>query len=102
MPSCQNCGFKWSFKDTWKITFKFTGSSGRKCSRCDDTQYISKKSLNRIGIMGILGLILLVLIRPFLAQDLWTSVLLAVPFAVVLTVANLLLIELSGVQQTKR
>ena len=99
MPKCQNCGQKWSLTDTCKIAFKFRGTSGRTCSHCDDIHYLSKKSLNRIGIAAILSLVLTVVIRPLLPQDFGTSLLLAVPLAVGLIVANLFLVELSNMQQ---
>ncbi|MDQ0429459.1 CXXC-20-CXXC protein [Planomicrobium stackebrandtii] len=99
MPKCQNCGHRWSLKDTCKIAFKYRGTSGRTCSRCGDKQYISKKSLNRIGIAAIVSLVLTVVVRPLLPQDFGTSLLLAVPLAVGLIVANLSLVELSNVQQ---
>lgn len=102
MPKCQKCGQKWSLKDTCKIAFKFRGTSRRKCSYCGDFQYLSKKSLYRIGIAGIVGLVLTVVIRPLLPQDFGTSLLLAVPFAVGLIAASLLLVELSNVQQVEK
>lgn len=40
MPTCQNCGFKWSWKDTMKLNFK-----GKwPCANCGREQYVSSKS----------------------------------------------------------
>lgn len=102
MPKCQNCGHQWTLTNTCKLAFKFSGDNGRRCSNCGETQYLSKKSLNRIGITGILGLALIVLIRPLLTQDFWTSMLLSIPFVVVLIAVDLLLVELSNVQWPQR
>lgn len=40
MPRCQNCGFKWSWKDMMKLSFK----SDKKCPNCHKKQYVSGKS----------------------------------------------------------
>ncbi|TWT06498.1 hypothetical protein FQV26_01405 [Planococcus sp. CPCC 101016] len=89
MPHCQNCGRRWGLKDTWEIVFNFGDSKGRKCPECGETQYISKKSRNRSGIIGILMLVLIVLLRPLFGDGLGAAMLMAIPFAVMLVIVNL-------------
>lgn len=102
MPKCQSCGHRWSLKNTGKIAFKFRGNNGRACAHCGNTQYVSKKSVNRMGIAGITIVVLMLLIRPLLPPDFLSAMALAVPFAVVLIVVDLFLMELSSVQPAQR
>ncbi|KWW21960.1 hypothetical protein AS888_05640 [Peribacillus simplex] len=48
MPTCQNCGYKWSWKETFVKLFTF--KSRLKCSFCEGFQYVSKKSKNRLSL----------------------------------------------------
>ncbi|MGE6369949.1 TIGR04104 family putative zinc finger protein [Planococcus kocurii] len=102
MPTCQNCGHKWSLKNTLKVAFKFNGNVGQKCSHCGETQYVSKKSKNQIGIMGIVAFIVVVLIRPLLNQDFSTSMLLAIPLVIVLVIMSIYLTKLSNTREAIR
>lgn len=40
MPRCQNCDFKWSWKDVMKLSLK----GKRECANCHKNQYVSSKS----------------------------------------------------------
>ncbi|MGM0898091.1 MAG: TIGR04104 family putative zinc finger protein [Bacillota bacterium] len=102
MPTCQNCGHKWSLKNTLKVAFKFNGNVGRKCSHCGETQYVSKKSRNLTGIMGIVAFIVVVLIRPLQNQDFSTSMLLAIPLVIVLVIMSIYLTKLSNTREAIR
>ncbi|MEZ0482084.1 TIGR04104 family putative zinc finger protein [Planococcus sp. SSTMD024] len=102
MPTCQNCGNRWSLKDTFKAAFKFNGNTGQKCAHCGETQYVSKKSRNQTGILAIIAFLAVVLIRPLLNQDVSTSLLLAMPIVGVLVIAIIYLIKLSNTPETVR
>ncbi|GIO28384.1 TIGR04104 family putative zinc finger protein [Ornithinibacillus bavariensis] len=47
MPICQNCGEKWSWRQTMKTLFKL------KCPHCSTKQYESTSSRLRSGILTI-------------------------------------------------
>ena len=46
MPKCQNCGYKWTWKETFKKMFTFRNRL--TCPSCEEVQYISKKSRNQL------------------------------------------------------
>lgn len=48
MPTCQNCGYKWSWRETF--VKMFTLSNKLKCPSCEAFQYVSKKSRNQLGL----------------------------------------------------
>ncbi|WP_081755932.1 TIGR04104 family putative zinc finger protein [Paucisalibacillus sp. EB02] len=45
MPTCQNCGKEWSWKQTCKKSF--TLDTGMKCPHCHEKQYLTTKSRKR-------------------------------------------------------
>ncbi|MGE7907192.1 TIGR04104 family putative zinc finger protein [Peribacillus sp. NPDC094092] len=49
MPTCQNCGYKWRWRETFVKIFTF--KSRLKCSLCEGFQYVSKKSRNRLSLV---------------------------------------------------
>ncbi|TFJ91211.1 TIGR04104 family putative zinc finger protein [Lentibacillus salicampi] len=53
MPICQNCGNKWTWKQTIKTIFKL------RCPHCGQKQYESTSSRIRSGIFGLLPVMLL-------------------------------------------
>ncbi|MBT2583967.1 TIGR04104 family putative zinc finger protein [Planococcus sp. ISL-109] len=40
MPHCQNCGTKWNWADSMKLSFK----GKKECPNCHKNQYVSSKS----------------------------------------------------------
>lgn len=55
MAICQNCGYKW----TWRETFKrmFTLKQKLKCPNCESNQYLSKKSKNQLSFFTVIPFI---------------------------------------------
>lgn len=53
MPTCQNCGKKWTWRQTIKTLFKL------KCPYCDKRQYESASSRMRSGILALLPLVVI-------------------------------------------
>lgn len=51
LPSCESCGKQWTFGESLKSVRSF--NKGIRCSECDETQYLSKKARNRIGLLGL-------------------------------------------------
>ncbi|WP_096272113.1 TIGR04104 family putative zinc finger protein [Paucisalibacillus globulus] len=45
MPTCQNCGKEWSWKQTFKKMWTF--SITMKCPHCQEQQYLTTKSRKR-------------------------------------------------------
>ncbi|WP_425383139.1 TIGR04104 family putative zinc finger protein [Rossellomorea oryzaecorticis] len=48
MPECQNCGYIW----TWKETFikMFTFRQKLNCPSCEKFQYLTKRSRNKVSL----------------------------------------------------
>lgn len=51
MPTCQHCGHKWSWKETFLKMFMFKNKI--RCSSCDSLQYISKKSRSKFSLVAL-------------------------------------------------
>lgn len=49
MPTCQNCGHKWSWKQTFKRSFVL--SDGMTCPYCEEKQYITASARKRSTLM---------------------------------------------------
>ncbi|WP_412762097.1 TIGR04104 family putative zinc finger protein [Priestia endophytica] len=73
MPTCQNCGYKW----TWRETFikMFTFRNKLKWSSCGEFQYISKQSRNKLSTFTIVPFLIWIPLVSF-----------SIPFQYVLTV----------------
>jgi CXXC-20-CXXC protein len=83
MPTCQNCGHKW----TWKTTFKksFTLSTGMECPACGAMQYATAKSRKRMSLLNFISAPFLILSALFFDLSITPLLLIAIPlFAVVL------------------
>ncbi|HWI48225.1 MAG TPA: TIGR04104 family putative zinc finger protein [Rummeliibacillus sp.] len=63
MPICQQCGYKWSWKETFVKMFTFKNKL--KCSSCDSIQYVSKKSRNQLSLFGFIPSLILVPLVSF-------------------------------------
>ncbi|WP_419146609.1 TIGR04104 family putative zinc finger protein [Priestia endophytica] len=73
MPSCQNCGYKW----TWRETFikMFTFRNKLKCPSCREHQYISKQARNKLSVFTMIPFLIWIPLVSF-----------SMPFPYVLTV----------------
>ncbi|MFE3976229.1 MULTISPECIES: TIGR04104 family putative zinc finger protein [unclassified Peribacillus] len=57
MPTCQHCGYKWGWIETF---FKmFTFKNKLSCPSCDSSQYVSKKSRNQLSLFSFIPLLIL-------------------------------------------
>ncbi|MGI2329181.1 TIGR04104 family putative zinc finger protein [Planococcus sp. YIM B11945] len=85
MPTCQNCGHQWSWKETFKKSF--TLSNGMRCPSCGAKQYATKRSRTRMSLFTFIFSPLLILLAFFFDLTIGTLMLIAIPlFAVVLII----------------
>ncbi|WP_019413815.1 TIGR04104 family putative zinc finger protein [Paenisporosarcina sp. TG20] len=96
MPNCQSCGQEWSWGDTFKIGFKY---DGKKCPKCGEKQYISKKSRNKTSMISLISIVIIFFSRPFFDLSVATHLLFAIPILVIVTIITLYSIKLSNVQE---
>ncbi|KYG59365.1 TIGR04104 family putative zinc finger protein [Planococcus maritimus] len=62
MPRCQNCGFKWSWKEVIMLSVK----GKKECSNCHKRQYISAGSSFWITFLITLGFVMpMTMLRPY-------------------------------------
>jgi len=54
MPTCQNCGWRWSWKDTITQVFRIK----LRCPYCESVQYLSAKSRVRASLLYLPVLII--------------------------------------------
>ncbi|WP_430787434.1 TIGR04104 family putative zinc finger protein [Virgibacillus flavescens] len=93
MRTCQNCSYKWSWKETFKILFK----NKKKCTNCMELQYISAKTRKRNSLLGApIGL--LILLGGFNVHFSVITGLMFLTFIIVLAVAPFLC-ELSNEEE---
>ncbi|RSL30702.1 hypothetical protein D7Z54_24710 [Salibacterium salarium] len=59
MPTCQNCGKTWSWRQTCKKSF--TLKSEMKCPRCEEKQYLTAKSRKKSSALNFTPLFALLL-----------------------------------------
>ncbi|MFC4403901.1 TIGR04104 family putative zinc finger protein [Gracilibacillus xinjiangensis] len=52
MPTCQKCKHQWTWKETVKKSF--TLDSGMTCPNCNKTQYLTKKSKKKAGLLNLM------------------------------------------------
>jgi len=78
MPTCQNCGFKWSWWDTVKIGFK----NNKNCSNCHKRQFVSPSIKMSQLLIYFFPFLLLVVTNSLL--NLSDTVLLSIGFILVL------------------
>lgn len=55
MPTCQNCGSTWTWKESIKASWKISGSMS--CPHCQSHQYATAKSRQRMTLINWLILI---------------------------------------------
>ncbi|SEQ36368.1 cxxc_20_cxxc protein [Virgibacillus subterraneus] len=92
MPVCQNCGEKWTWKQTIKTMFRL------KCPHCGEKQYESVSSRIRGGVFVLIPLVLLP-INAWLEFSLGTMVILAIIFASIVIGLYPLILKLSNKEE---
>ncbi|WP_445669217.1 TIGR04104 family putative zinc finger protein [Margalitia sp. FSL K6-0131] len=63
IPICQQCGYKWSWKETFVKMFTFKNKL--RCPSCDSFQYVSKKSRNQLSLFVVFIPLLIVPLVSF-------------------------------------
>lgn len=61
MPTCQNCGRRWSWKDTITQVFRIK----LRCPYCESVQYFSAKSRVRASLLYLPVLVIQFFLFPF-------------------------------------
>ena len=61
MPTCQKCGYKWGWIEAFLKMFSF--KKRLRCSSCDSSQYVSKKTRMLLSLFIFISL----LIVPFIS-----------------------------------
>src|SRR5690625_6632073 len=59
MPTCQNCGKDWNWKQTVKRSF--TLGTGMKCPYCESKQYFTTKARRRSSLLSFIVPLLILL-----------------------------------------
>ncbi len=67
MPTCENCGQKWTWKKVVLQTVKFKNNA--TCPYCGTTQYIVPKSRKLTGIFGYIPAFLVIMLTLVLDLD---------------------------------
>ncbi|MGP4108945.1 TIGR04104 family putative zinc finger protein [Virgibacillus sp. L01] len=92
MPVCQNCGEKWTWKQTVKTMFRL------KCPHCGEKQYESASSRIRGGVFVLIPLVLLP-INAWLEFSIGTVLILAIIFAFIIIGLYPFIIKLSNEEE---
>ncbi|WP_042349250.1 TIGR04104 family putative zinc finger protein [Bacillus massiliigorillae] len=61
MTSCQNCNYKWSTKEIWRIG---VSKNGRVCAKCGKKQYLSRDTKNWLTVGWLIPLIIILILVP--------------------------------------
>lgn len=70
MPTCKNCETQWTWKESMKASWKFSGSM--RCPHCQSDQYATPKSRQRMTLITWLVLVPLPLTALFDVPLLYT------------------------------
>jgi len=82
VPTCQNCGAEWSWKQTFKAMMRF--SISMVCPHCGEKQYESVSSKRKTMLIGMLP-IPLVFIFPYISgMTVWIALILAIMVSTVM------------------
>jgi CXXC-20-CXXC protein len=82
MPICQNCGCKWTWRETFAKMFTFKNII--RCPSCDTSQYISKKSRNQLSLFTVMPFLIWIPFVSFGVPLVYILVLEFVSYALVL------------------
>lgn len=63
MPVCQNCHYKWSWKETFKRSFTF--GNAMICPHCEEKQYLSARLRKRSTIIPFMIISIIMLCNLF-------------------------------------
>lgn len=92
MPICQNCGKKWTWKQTVKTIFRL------KCPHCSKKQYESASSRIRSSVFMLIPLVLLP-INAWLGFTVGMALVLAIIFAIIIIGLYPLILKLSNKEE---
>ena len=92
MPVCNNCGKKWTWKQTIKTLFRLT------CPHCNKRQYESTSSRKRTSTISLIPLIALP-INYLLNLPWWMVGVLMLPIIAVIWMISPYLIEVSNEEE---
>ncbi len=67
MPTCKNCGEKWSWFYSLKMIFSFR--KGAKCSHCGKIQFPSRASRNKIFMVTLIPIFVNFLLSVFIFPE---------------------------------
>lgn len=91
MPTCQNCGKEWMWKQTVKTLFQFR----LKCPYCGKRQYLTAASKSRTSMFGLIPIIALPIIGMF-NFPWWGIGVLMTPVLIVIFIVLPYMIEVSN------
>lgn len=91
MPTCQNCGKEWTWKQTVKTLFRFR----LKCPHCGKRQYLTAMSKFRTSMFGLIPIIALPIFELFNVSW-WMIGVLMTPVLIVICIAIPYMIEVSN------
>ncbi|GAA0593665.1 hypothetical protein GCM10009001_07300 [Virgibacillus siamensis] len=93
MPTCQNCGEEWSWKQTVKTLFKL------KCPHCGEKQYESASSRRWGGMYALIPLILILPVNIWADVSIGMAIFLAVTFLLVMFCSYPFILKLSNEEE---
>ena len=94
MPQCENCNHQWP----WGMALRksFTLGEGMECPQCGRTQYLTKKSKQRMGIANFFPAPILILSGMLLDINIATVLLLALTLFTVFMMTYPFMMEFSN------
>ncbi|MDE4085950.1 hypothetical protein PO902_12975 [Planococcus maritimus] len=85
MPRCQNCNFKWSWKDVMTLSLK----GKKECPNCHKRQYVSSRSTFWTTFLITMGFLIPMNVLRYYYEIGWPLIILAfviyIPLALLLT-----------------
>ncbi|WP_081487870.1 TIGR04104 family putative zinc finger protein [Planococcus antarcticus] len=96
MPTCKNCVTQWTWKESIKASWKFSGSM--RCPHCGSNQYATPKSRKRMTLINWLVLLPLPFTAIYNVPLVYSISLILVLFAVGLSLIPKMM-ELSNEQK---
>ncbi|WP_174612858.1 TIGR04104 family putative zinc finger protein [Virgibacillus ihumii] len=93
MPTCQNCGNEWSWKQTIKTLFKL------KCPHCGEKQYESASSRRWGGMFVLIPLLLIMPVNIWLEMPIVVAILLVIIFLLIMFSTYPFILKLSNEEE---
>lgn len=94
MPRCQNCNHQWNWGTTMRKSF--TLGEGMPCPECRTTQYLTKKSRKKMGIVNFFPAPILILSGWLFDMEITTILVVALVLFAAFMTAYPHLVELSN------